>query len=1043
MNVELILLASEPNARGDLLTRLAGDLFHSLGYENCQFNVAKTGREIDVVATHRYENSRLVAECKATAEKIGGADINKFAGVLDAERRRCEETIAGYFVSLNGFKDSAVVQEQEIKPSRLILIDGAKVANEITRAGIVVPVNRAVQCAARIAQRQGLIGNVGSDALLVGYKSGWVWALFLEHQHVRTHVCILHADGAPLAQELCLTIQTKAEQHHQDLATLPTLNDMDAEKYPNAEVVQRRYFQHLLAEYGEITLEGMPADHEVGSQQFKLEDLYVGLQLIDTQEEGLERRNHPLERSIGHVLSSHRCIAILGPPGAGKTTTLKRLAIAYADPRRKENIDDGLPNEKWFPLVLRCRQLSDRAGLPIMDLIGDLAGRAEMPELRQAFQNLIRVTLRRGNLLLLVDGLDEIPDPSKRQTFVAQLRTFLATYPQARLVLTSRETGYRYVATSVMSVCRPFKVAPLSKYAIEKLTIHWHRHVIGDSPVVERAAIELSRSIIASDRVFRLATNPLLLTTLLLVRRWVGQLPRRRSVLYSKAIEVLLMTWNVEGHAPIEQDEAVPQLAYAAYRMMASGKSNVSSRQLAEYFADARRDLPEMLSYTALSVSDFLRRVEERSSLLTLSGYAIEDGELREMYEFKHLTFQEYLAATAIANGYLPPNLAEASILEVLEDRFYSDDWREVVALTAVLARRGGSAIVQNLVKLIENLEEDVSNSKDRSRQVPYESLVACLEDEVAIAPPLVREALERCIRFSRGPRNLSHACFGGRYENELYEVVTTGLRQLDKYAASCGSELGSLMEMRLKAQFGDETAVAQSLLERLESENEVSHLEVAAYLMKSAFLASRVSRTRRSARPFAYSEIVRKVAERIIRCDDLSPTLLFMYLWSMCWAISVVNLEPDLLMDLKKKAFEIWRTARSKYLSREASWLLWTGPITDRWIIEGEAFEADLIVGFLNSELQSIHYRPIDRQRAAMIAGYYTGVWSEEELTALLSAHIERQENLRGKDLEFYINLLERLGSQGLEVAKPLKERLHADQSSRGVRHVTRNTEV
>ena len=34
------------------------------------------------------------------------------------------------------------------------------------------------------------------------------------------------------------------------------------------------------------------------------------------------------------------------------------------------------------------------------------------------------------------------------------------------------------------------------------------------------------------------------------------------------AVEVLLMTWNVEGYDPIEQDEALPQLCYVAYAMM-------------------------------------------------------------------------------------------------------------------------------------------------------------------------------------------------------------------------------------------------------------------------------------------------------------------------------------------------------------------------------------------------------------------------------------------------------------------------------------------
>jgi len=37
----------------------------------------------------------------------------------------------------------------------------------------------------------------------------------------------------------------------------------------------------------------------------------------------------------------------------------------------------------------------------------------------------------------------------------------------------------------------------------------------------------------------------------------MGTLPTRRALLYSKAVEVLLTTWNVEGHEP-EHSVLVP-----------------------------------------------------------------------------------------------------------------------------------------------------------------------------------------------------------------------------------------------------------------------------------------------------------------------------------------------------------------------------------------------------------------------------------------------------------------------------------------------------
>lgn len=77
------------------------DLFVALGYEQPRLNIHKSGRELDLSAEHRLETRRAVAECKATADPIGGDDVNKFVGALDAERKR-KGPVTGYFISLGG-----------------------------------------------------------------------------------------------------------------------------------------------------------------------------------------------------------------------------------------------------------------------------------------------------------------------------------------------------------------------------------------------------------------------------------------------------------------------------------------------------------------------------------------------------------------------------------------------------------------------------------------------------------------------------------------------------------------------------------------------------------------------------------------------------------------------------------------------------------------------------------------------------------------------------------------------------------------------------
>jgi Restriction endonuclease len=204
----LRLLASSDNARGDLLTRLVGDLFFALGYDDLRFNVHKSGREIDIQGRHRLEPRRLVAECKAHADKMGGADLNKFFGVVSRERDRDEQTpVAGYFVSLGGFRDTGREQEEATSlQRRVILLDAKGVVEELMRIRIVVDTATAAERAGRCAAHAGLSAAVIDGAELLGHDLGYVWAVHYSRGKERTHLALVHADGTPLAETVARTV---------------------------------------------------------------------------------------------------------------------------------------------------------------------------------------------------------------------------------------------------------------------------------------------------------------------------------------------------------------------------------------------------------------------------------------------------------------------------------------------------------------------------------------------------------------------------------------------------------------------------------------------------------------------------------------------------------------------------------------------------------------------------------------------------------------------------------------------------------------------
>lgn len=761
MSASIRILETESNKRGDLFTILMADLFLALGYDAPSLNIQRVGREVDIEAKHRLEPRFVMAECKATKEKVGGDAINKFVGSLDAERWLHEDEVHGYFVSLSGFTQTAIEQEKSAG-QRVILVDGEQVVKELINGRIIVSLEKAMERAGRAAAASP--ENISSDkhCELLGHQLGWIWAIYFSTNNARTHFALVHADGELLPKSLADLIIQADNAAGGPLGSLTYLGPAQQAGVQEALIAeaQKKYFNYLLTECGEIHLEGLPADQEVGLRRLNLESLFVPLYLQ------LSDSKNPSRELVGSVLSKHSRLAILAPPGGGKSTLLKRLAVAYAFPNRRHLVDDQLPDLDWFPLFIRCRQLGHLAQSPIREILLAIPERAELSEEdSEAFSIIVNRTLRGGNALLLIDGLDEIVDDPTRTSFVYQLRTFLATYPNINIVITSREVGFRTVGGALSSYCAQYTLGDFTEDDIKRLTLTWHKEVVGDRTEVHLEAEKLAAAIVESSRVRQLAKNPLLLTTLLLVKRWVGQLPSRRSVLYGKAIEVLLMTWNVEAHQPIDQDEAIPQLAFVAYSMMSTRTQEISLKKLRETLNLAREQMPEVLAYAKNSVGDFINRVEFRSSLLMLSGHKLESGVLVPTYEFRHLTFQEYLAAVAIVEGHYPHRKDSDTLLSVVSPHLSHSQWREVIPLTAVLAGRRVQPLMKHLIAL-------AIDEPPYANKVALPLLFQCVMDESHVTPSLLQEALECIIRREKAIGELTLPLFKSKYGPKILETA-------------------------------------------------------------------------------------------------------------------------------------------------------------------------------------------------------------------------------------------------------------------------------
>jgi hypothetical protein len=602
------------------------------------------------------------------------------------------------------------------------------------------------------------------------------------------------------------------------------------------------YRGFLLRDCGQMTIEGVRADMDTAQRRFDLERLFVPLkvqpsppELPDTDPqrdrkltEWREKNKDPLP--FGEVFGKHRRLALLALPGGGKTLLLKRLTVAYADSGRRKASFDGLPDLALMPVLIRCREWREHIHRPLLTLlqnIPDITGQASLVGLSAALIPLFK----KGRILLLVDGLDEIHDDALRTTFVEHLEAFLDEYKLTRLVVTSREAGFSLVAPSLARFCERWRIASLEADAIIALCEHWHRLMTGESPEAQAEAQHVAENLLRNESLRRLAENPLLLTMLLVVKHGAGRLPPDRVSLYSRATEVLLDTWNIKGHDPLNLKEAVPQLACVAFELMRAGKQTATEGELLALLEEARERVPQIRRYAKDSPQEFLKRVELRSSLLVEGGRQAEPGGTVPFYQFRHLTFQEYLASVASVEGHYMEYQKGDTVLTPLKKYLTTEEWKEVIPMSAVLARKQAEPLMGALVTKGAQFRQKMETNErspevqhwlgSRGLPAPVARLVQCLAEEAEAAPETLTAALQLSAFFARQCSSPFDwvALSRGPYGEELLHQAWLLYAPMRWPKETCLDDcLSKLAVYRRPAAFWDSDKGIQALRQSLES---------------------------------------------------------------------------------------------------------------------------------------------------------------------------------------------------------------------------------
>ena len=487
-------------------------------------------------------------------------------------------------------------------------------------------------------------------------------------------------------------------EHPVQPAVSPAVLEAGARRRRAAEL---HYREILLETCDIISLANLPEqDRHLAQRQLELRRLYVPLRVwVEARAgeptgepgkegelwEALEQRRAAALRSraqvererreripVGERLAQARRLVVLGDPGAGKTTLTRWIATAYLlrlknDPDWQALPDvQTLPAAGWLPIIVRCRDLAkDPTCLSgsLDDILKYTLRRAELSEVEAAdLCAMLRARLEAGQALLMLDGLDEITDPQARAIFCQQVEQMVVAYPNAPVIATSRIVGYREMGYKLGQGFEHLTLADLTREEKEDFAHRWC--ALTELPERRAAAAEeLIHDIHSAERIERLTGNPMLLTTMALVKRKVGKLPSRRADLYWEAVQVLL-NWRREVDEPLDWREAIPQLEYLAYAMCDRGVQQVRQDEVLDLFARMREEYPSVHAARNRPPEEFLKRLEARTGILVEAGHVRHLGMLMPVYEFRHLTFQEYLAARALVDGRFPGRDPQRSLAE-------------------------------------------------------------------------------------------------------------------------------------------------------------------------------------------------------------------------------------------------------------------------------------------------------------------------------------------------------------------------------------------
>ena len=381
-----------------------------------------------------------------------------------------------------------------------------------------------------------------------------------------------------------------------------------------------------------------------------------GSQLYEPSYEEKQRFEHQtfLEKIIRDGVGKtqgHR-IALIGEPGAGKTTQLQTIAFWIL------NKNLGLPI--WI-------SLADLQGKSVKDyLLKDWLDDALEPveDVTEEEKKALADLFKNNRVWLLLDAADEMSSPQPLTEISQQLTGWVKN---ARVVLTCRMNVWEANAGALEN----FETYQLLNFAypqqVQEFIGRWFHNKDADKG--ERLWQELDKA--ERQRIQDLVKNPLRLA--LLCSTWQGSdkgLPETKAGLYQQFVEEVYK-WKEKRFPTTEQQQEELNAALGRLAKRAIDQETSRFRLRHKFVREVLGDPKQQNSLFWLAL---------KLGWLNEVGLAAESATKEKVYAFYHPTFEEYFAALAVENwdeflNHVPDNPAQGVY------RIFAPQWKEVILL--------------------------------------------------------------------------------------------------------------------------------------------------------------------------------------------------------------------------------------------------------------------------------------------------------------------------------------------------------------------------